>query len=634
MKKTLILCFLLAGSVLAYGEKSALKDAHTANVDGLAAGQYYKETHPAEPKDYREIKVGKPLGQDKGETVRVNINDEAAQMRREAAFGFDTASPTQVNAQGNVNAYIYNKKGRETMLIMGGQVPKVSEAVDATNEDDERYARQRKTHLKDYSVEEDKIQRAREEFLKKQQERKKLKRKEDDDGYHPPVHGGGSFYLPTDSQTQLAEPEPEKEEQAQEQAQQPAEQAQIKSNKRKGAWRTPKSTGPRPAEQPKEQPTLPHTTYEPIWVGTSDPEYLSRFIAEQLGPMAAIDYNNYIQASYTPEKEPELSGFFIPQNILRDAIGQYERDLRERKQREEQRRQSLHEDYLKWNHAGISNAYDFDVDKYGNTRYECSRSVQLSSDIACEKCCKVRATDFGPNAQPGGFNPEYFNMVKGQLGGEGDNKVCWCYWEAKRPSSCDPSVNTTSDQACTTCCDDLARGDASLYPKGFDPHQHEMRYGKVQHNNCLCSWETFAQKRERLAREEEERARRAREDEEVRRRNEEWNRQHELEMQWAREEREEEERQRRIQREREEREEEARRRQQEAEWEREEQERQRRIEQEQREYEERRERERLEQERIDEENRQRRAWEQEVDNARARMTPEELEEWIRRNIPW
>ena len=654
MKKILTLCFLFTLVTLANGEQRVVTDMHTANVDGLAAGGYYKETHSQEPQDIREVKINKPLGQDKGETVRVNINTPEVQMRREAARGFDTKSPTKVKAgTEKINAYLYNKNGKETIMNAGIYIPPVSEAVDATYEDDS-YARERKVHLKDYdpektdkkgaqnkSEEKTKLEEARERFRRSLEE-KRRQREEQERARRE--RNKGTLWGPREQEQQeqarLGEPEQSQQEQAQEPQPEPQPaQPQPAQKKRKGAWRTPKSTGPRPPEQPKEEPTLPHTTYEEIFVGTSDPEFLHNFISQYLSPIAADDFTATAQAAvYHPEEPPQLSGFFVPGDILRDAIGNYERELREskrreeeRRQKEQQRKQQLHNDSTWNNHAGINKILDTDKDKNGRLRYECTRSNQLSSDYNCSRCCKLRETDYSSDSWPSGFDARMHKMLEGQLRSEGGNQACWCYWEAKRPDVCDPQVKISSDAACAKCCDALLDADHTLHPSHITRANYAEHNSRVEGNECLCQWLPVETKR---AIEEEARQEQLRRDEEVRRRNEEWNRQREQELQWAREEQEERDRQRRLEREREEREEEARRRQQQAEWEREEQERQRRIEQEQREYEAQRERERLEQERRDEEYRQRRAWEQEVENARARMTAEELEEWIRRNIPW
>ena len=647
MKKILTLCFLISFTALAYGEKSIVNDAHTANVDGLAAGPYYKETHPQEPQDIREIKVNRPLGQDKGETVRVNINTPEAQMRQEAARGFDTQSPTKVKAGTNIDSYLYRKNGKETLMNAGLSVPPVSEAVDVTDED-EKYAREKKAHLKDYKPEnvgpkdtKTQLEEARERFRKSLEERRRLREEEERERQRLRKEREGK---------RLKEMEEEEAErirlgegeqvqmmvQIEEEQEQPAPQPQPEQKKRKGAWRTPKSTGPRPAEQPKEEPTLPHTTYEEVFVGTTDPEFLHNFISQYLSPIAADDFIATIQAAvYHPEEPPQLSGFFVPGNILRDAIGNYERDVRERKrqeeirqQKEQERKQKLHNDSVWDNHAGMNKMFDVDIDKNGRNRYECTRSNQLSSDYNCSRCCKLRETDYASDSWPNGFDPRKHKMLEGQLRG-GD--ACWCYWEAKQPDVCDPKVKLSSNDACAKCCDALLDADHTLHPSHIDRSSYAEHNSHVENNECLCSWVPIETKRaidEEARRQEEERLRQQ----------EEWNRQRLREAEEARLERDREwdrrwkemERQREL-------EEAERKRRYEEEERREEAERQRRQAQEEQERLERLERERQERLRQEEEDRirrEQREWEERVENARGRMTPEELEEWIRRNIPW
>lgn len=647
MKKILTLCFLVSFTALAYGEKSIVNDAHTANVDGLAAGPYYKETHPQEPQDIREIKVNKPLGQDKGETVRVNINTPEAQMRQEAARGFDTQSPTKYKSGAKqINSYIYRKNGQETVMDAGINVPPVSEAVDVTYED-EKYAQEKKVHLKDYKPENAKpkdtktqLEEARERFRRSMEEQRRLReekereeqmrRRERDRLRKIEEEQTERIRLGEDEQVQMVVQFDEEQEQP------AAPQPQPEQKKRKGAWRTPKSTGPRPAEQPKEEPTLPHTTYEEVFVGTTDPEFLHNFISQYLSPIAADDFNATIQAAvYHPEQPPQLSGFFVPENILRDAIGNYERDIRERKrqekirqQKEQERKQKLHNDSVWNNHAGINKMFDVDIDKNGRNRYECTRSNQLSSDYNCSRCCKLRETDYSSDSWPDGFDARKHKMLEGQLGG---SDVCWCYWEAKTPDVCDPKVKVSSNSACAKCCDALLDADSTLRPPHVNRASYAEHNSRVQNNECLCNWVTAETKRaidEEARRKEEERIRQM----------EEWNRQRQREAEEARLERDREwaRRQQEWDRQREAEEAERKRRYEEEERQ-EEAERQRRQAQEEQERQARLERERQERERQEEEDRirrQQREWEERVENARARMSAEELEEWIRRNIPW
>ena len=651
MKKTLTLSFLGMFAAFSYGAQSAVEQANSAYVDGQAATTYYQETHRNEPKDLRRIKVQKPLGQDDGQTVTVNLNDEAAQLRREAAYNFDTQSPTKLKGQtGLAKDYTYEKNGQKTAMTGISGVPPVSEAVDVTYEG-ENYAKEKKAHLKDYKPEntwtgdsKSQLEEARQRFRKSMEEQRR--RREQEEREMNERNRQRREQARRDELKRLEEQAREKERinlgenTADEQLLMYAreEEAQIENSqppqkKRKGAWRTPKSTGPAPIAPKHEEPTLPHTTYEEVFVGTTDPEFLHNFISQYLSPIAADDFAATVHAAvYEPQQPPQLSGFFVPENILRDAIGNYERDLRQRKrqeeerqQKEKQRKEQLHRDSVASNHAGLNKIFGSDIDKNGNYRYECTRTNQLSSDYNCSRCCKLRETDYASDAWPDGFNPNIHHMVEGQLGG---SDVCWCYWEAKVPPACDPKIKLASDDNCTKCCDALLDADASLRPSWVDRSHYAAHFGKVQGNECLCNFETLEAKQ---AREEE-----ARQQEEERiRRQEEWSRQRQREIEEERAERDREWERRRQENERLQREEEDRRRRQREEEDRlEEQARQRRIEQEQREWEERREQERLERERIDEENRQRRAWEEQVENMRGRMSAEELEEWIRRNIPW